>query len=79
MVNKFRFRALKRSFVVFSPLYCDPPSVRCLVEDINVLERGLARRTEVSVVNESIVPANEYSDGLEVAKETVDGDKEDDN
>jgi hypothetical protein len=72
-VYEFRFSVFKRSFVFFRPL---DRYVCSFVEGGDVLKRRLARRTEVSVVDEAISPADEHSNGLESAEEAIDGDEE---
>jgi hypothetical protein len=64
VVDEFRLRILKRSFILHRPLY---RNIRGLIKDRNVLEWGLARCAKICIVDEAVSPTNEYADSFEAA------------
>jgi hypothetical protein len=73
-MDEFRLCIFKHSFIFFGPLNSD---VGGFIKDDDILERGLARRAEVGVVDKAIPPTDEHADSFETTKEPVYGDEED--
>lgn len=76
MMNQLSFGTFKRSLVAFCPL---DGNLRSFIEDADILQWRFARGAEVGIVDKSITPADEDTDGFEQAEEAIDDDEENNN